>query len=86
MGIDNSPLAIKTAELRGARDARLMSITQVSRKELGVFDTIVMFGNNFGLFGNAQRARWLLRRLHGMSSPGGVSRILGSTMKSTYKS
>ena len=65
--IDNSPLAIKTAQLRGVKDARLLSITQASRKTLGIFDTIVMFGNNFGLFGNPKRAKWLLRRFYGMT-------------------
>ena len=67
VSIDNSPLAIKTCRLRGVRDARVCSITQVG-PGLGTFDTIVMFGNNFGLFGNARRARWLLRRFHRMTS------------------
>ena len=31
---------------------------------LGRFDTVVMFMNNFGLFGNEAKARRLLRRLH----------------------
>ncbi|MCA9924686.1 MAG: class I SAM-dependent methyltransferase, partial [Anaerolineales bacterium] len=56
VGIDNSPLAVKTAGLRGVADARVLSITQASRKALGLFDTIVMFGNNFGLFGSFRRA------------------------------
>lgn len=77
VGIDNSPLAIKTAKLRGVQDARVLSITQVSRKDLGMFDTIVMFGNNFGLFGSFKRARWLLRRFYGMTGENG--RILVSS-------
>jgi predicted RNA methylase len=67
VSIDISPLAIKTCRLRGVRDARVCSITSVSSR-LGEFDTVVMFGNNFGLFGNARRARWLLRRFHRMTS------------------
>jgi SAM-dependent methyltransferase len=67
VAIDLSPLAVKTCRLRGVRDARVCSITQVSRR-LGEFDTIVMFGNNFGLFGNPRRARWLLRRFYGLTS------------------
>lgn len=77
VGIDNSPLAVKTATLRGVQDARLLSVTQVSRKGLGVFGTIVMFGNNFGLFGNPKRAKWLLRRFYGMTTENG--RILTTT-------
>ena len=68
VGIDVSPLAIEVCKLRGVRHAHVLSVTQVSRR-LGVFDTIVMYGNNFGLVGGRKRARWLLRRLHGMTSP-----------------
>ncbi|MBT5537057.1 class I SAM-dependent methyltransferase, partial [Candidatus Poribacteria bacterium] len=64
VGIDISPLAVETCRERGVRDARVLSITRVSRS-LGMFDTVVMMGNNFGLFGDPKRARWLLRRLGG---------------------
>src|SRR5262245_37916959 len=68
VAVDISPLAVKTCRLRGVRDARVCSVTQIGRR-LGEFDTIVMLGNNFGLFGNPRRARWLLRRFHGLTSP-----------------
>lgn len=77
VGIDNSPLAIHTAQLRGVREAHVMSITRASRQTLGVFDTIIMFGNNFGLFGNPGRARWLLRRFYNMTTQNG--RILAES-------
>ncbi len=77
VGIDNSPLAIETARLCGVKNARVLSLTQISRKELGIFDTIVMFGNNFGLFGNPKRAKWLLRRFYGMTTADG--RILAES-------
>jgi SAM-dependent methyltransferase len=67
LAVDNSPLAVETARLRGVRDARVLSITQL-HGGLGVFDTIVLFGNNFGLMANPQRARWLLRRFARMTS------------------
>jgi hypothetical protein len=54
-----------------------MSITQTSSK-LGAFDTILMLGNNFGLFANPARARWLLRRFAAMTSPS--ARILAETL------
>jgi SAM-dependent methyltransferase len=82
VAIDISPLAIKTARLRGVKDARVLSITQASRKALGIFDTIVMFGNNFGLFGNPRRAKWLLRRFYGMTTADG--RILAES-RNIYK-
>jgi hypothetical protein len=34
--------------------------------KLGKFDTLLMFGNGFGLFGNPTRAKWLLKRFHRM--------------------
>jgi SAM-dependent methyltransferase len=68
VAVDISPLAVKTCRLRGVRDARVCSVTRIGRR-LGEFDTIVMLGNNFGLFGNPRRARWLLRRFHGLTSP-----------------
>ncbi|MBN1343471.1 MAG: class I SAM-dependent methyltransferase [Phycisphaerae bacterium] len=75
-GIDLSPLAIKVCKLRGLKKAKVLSITQISSK-LGTFDTLVMFGNNFGLFGSFRRAKWLLRRMRGMTSDG--ARILAQS-------
>jgi hypothetical protein len=68
VAVDQSPLAVKTCRLRGVHDARILPITRITRR-LGVFDAIVMFGNNFGLFANPRRARWLLRRFHALTSP-----------------
>jgi SAM-dependent methyltransferase len=77
VGIDVSPLAIETCKRRGVKDARVLPITQVGRR-LGVFDTIVMLGNNFGLVGNMRRARWLLKRFRGVTRPG--ARIIAETI------
>ena len=67
LGIDNSPKVLQVCRLRGVKHLKLMPITQVG-KGLGEFDTIVMMGNNFGLFGSPRRARWLLRRWKRMTS------------------
>jgi SAM-dependent methyltransferase len=66
-GIDLSTLAIKVCRSRGVKDAKVMSITRITGK-LGTFDTIIMLGNNFGLFGSRERAKRLLRRFHKMTS------------------
>lgn len=63
---DISPLAIQVCQERGVRDARVLAITQLSRA-LGSFDTITLWGS-FAMVSNFQRARWLLRRFHGMTS------------------
>jgi SAM-dependent methyltransferase len=67
LGIDLSPLAIKVCNLRGLRKAKVCSITQLSSR-MGVFDTILMLGNNFGLFGSFKGAKRLLKRFHAMTS------------------
>jgi SAM-dependent methyltransferase len=77
VGIDVSPLAVDVARRRGVSDARVLPITRVDRS-LGRFDTIVMFGNNFGLFGNPRRARWLLRRFRSLTNEG--ARILAESV------
>ena len=76
VGIDNSPMAIRTCRSRGVRDARVLPVTGVNSR-LGTFDTILMFGNNFGLMEGRKRAEWLLRRFHGMTSKRG--RILAQS-------
>ena len=77
LGIDISPKAIAVCRMRGLKHTENLSITQVSSR-LGEFDTIMMMGNNFGLFANPQRARWLLRRFFGMTSP--EARIIANTV------
>jgi SAM-dependent methyltransferase len=62
VGIDVSPGAVEVARARGVRDVRLLSFEEVD-ESLGHFDTIGMFGNNFGLFGSPRKAERLLRRL-----------------------
>ncbi|MCY3543295.1 MAG: class I SAM-dependent methyltransferase [Chloroflexi bacterium] len=68
VGIDSSPLAIQVCNERGIHDARLLSVTQISLKKLGMFDSVVLTGNNFGLFGNPVRAKSLLQRLFKMTT------------------
>lgn len=54
VGIDVSPLAVRTCRLRGVRDARVLSVTGIS-KRLGRFDTVLMMGHNLGLLGGERR-------------------------------
>jgi SAM-dependent methyltransferase len=61
VGIDVSPGAVEACRRRGVRDVRLLGIDDVD-ESLGPFDTIVMFGNNFGLLGRPAKAKRLLRR------------------------
>jgi SAM-dependent methyltransferase len=61
LGIDLSPLAVKVCKLRGLKKVRVLSVTNIDL-DCGKFDTLLMFGNNFGLFSSFTRARHLLRR------------------------
>ena len=70
MGIDNSPLAIEVCKQRGLRNAEILSIRQIGPK-LGIFDTVIMMGNNFGLFGSCEGARYLLKKLSRITSERG---------------
>jgi SAM-dependent methyltransferase len=76
VGIDISPGAVDVCHRRGVHDARVCRIEDVD-DSLGVFDTIVMLGNNFGLFASRGKARRLLRRLHDLTSDRG--RIVAET-------
>lgn len=76
LGIDVSALALKVCKLRGLKKVRLLSVTDINA-ELGKFDTILMLGNNFGLFGSFKRARWLLKRFHQITRES--SRIIAAT-------
>lgn len=69
VGIDLSPLAVEVARRRGVQDARELSVTRVG-PGLGSFDTIVMYGNNFGLMGRPRRAPWLLQRFRSVANEG----------------
>ena len=77
VGIDHSPLAVQTCRERGLGDVRVMPVTEISSNRLGVFDSITMIGNNFGLVGNLKRARRLLRRFCRMTT--GHGRILAES-------
>jgi SAM-dependent methyltransferase len=61
VGIDISPLAVKVCRLRGLKKRRVMPI-EATDFEQGSFDTVIMMGNNFGLFGSFEKARRLLKK------------------------
>ena len=61
VGIDISPLSITTCRERGLADARAMCFSEIG-PEMGFFDTILLLGNNFGIFGTPDEAkRWMVR-------------------------
>lgn len=69
VAIDNSPLAIKVCKKRGVKRAKVLPIEKTGTFKLNTFDTIIMFGNNFGLFGSFKKAKLLLKKFHKITSP-----------------
>jgi SAM-dependent methyltransferase len=69
IGLDASPLAIRAARTLGVRSTRCADLQTLS-DELCAFDSILLFGNNFGLFGTPLRARQMLSRWARRASPG----------------
>jgi SAM-dependent methyltransferase len=59
-GIDQSPGAIRVAKLRGLKKGLVRPIEEISKFKPNSFDTILMLGNNFGLFGDPEKAKKLL--------------------------
>jgi SAM-dependent methyltransferase len=74
--IDNSPLALEVCRLRGLTNTKLVPLSGISRR-LSVFDTVIMMGNNFGLFRSLEKAKELLQRLSKITSSRG--RIVAET-------
>ena len=68
VGIDVSPGALEICRKRGVKDVRQLPFHRVDAS-LGTFDTVLMMGNNFGLFANPRRAKWMLRRLKKLTGP-----------------
>jgi SAM-dependent methyltransferase len=68
VGIDNSPGAIAVCKARGVKKAELISISDIRRLKEGSFDSIIMMGNNFGLFGSPKGLKTILKQLSKITS------------------
>lgn len=77
LGTDISPLAIQTCQRRGLENVLVMPVTQLSSK-VGIYDTILMMGHNFGLVGSYKRAKWLLGRFAAMTTD--TAKIIAETL------
>jgi SAM-dependent methyltransferase len=69
VGLDASPLAAKAAKIRGLNEVWSMPIEDLDRR-IESFDSLVLFGNNFGIFETPTRARRLLVHLAKTTKPG----------------
>ncbi len=62
-GIDISPLAVQTCKLRGLDDVHVMSADAIQLNRAD-FNSVVTFGNNFGILGNEERTIQMLKQLY----------------------
>ena len=76
--IDNSTGAIKVCQERGLKKAVVRSITEVDKFKPNSFETILMLGNNFGLFGSAKNAKTTLEKLFRITSS--LAMIIAATL------
>lgn len=70
--IDNSPLSIQLCKKRGVKKAKVLPLEKVDTFRAGRFRSVVMLGNNFGLFGGYKKAKRLLKKLYKVTTPDAV--------------
>src|SRR5947209_1369585 len=76
VGIDASPTQVALARVRGLQEVYQASVQRLPRG-LGMFDTVILMGNNLGLAGDLPRMRRFLRDAREITKRRG--RIIGST-------
>jgi SAM-dependent methyltransferase len=76
IGLDASPLATRASRLRGVKETWCTPIERIAGR-VASFDTIVLFGNNFGMLGFPNRLRNVLGIWAAQMAPG--ARILAES-------
>jgi len=76
VGVDASPLAVRACRLRGLTQVRCEALDRLG-DDVASFDTVVLFGNNFGVLGTPGRTRRLLAAWARCTGPG--TRILAES-------
>ena len=71
VGVDNSPLVVKVCKMRGLKKAKVMSLENLTFKP-NTFSTILMLGGNFGLMGNPEKAKRLLKKLRRITTKNAI--------------
>ncbi|KYH38285.1 MAG: ubiquione/menaquione biosynthesis methyltransferase-like protein [Candidatus Bathyarchaeota archaeon B23] len=71
VGVDLSPFALRVSRERGAEHCLLMDARSLGFRE-GVFDALLMMGNNFGIAGGPQETVEMLRELHRVTRMSGI--------------
>lgn len=67
LSIDISQIVLEICKERGLNDVKKMNISKINTS-IGTFDTILMLGNNFGLFESPEKAEDYLDRFYRATS------------------
>lgn len=67
-GMDSSPLAVRAAARRGLEQVWCLPIKDLATR-ISEFNSVVLFGNNFGILETPNRARQILTALSKASAP-----------------
>ncbi len=76
VGVDISPGAVEVCKNQGLVDTHVMSAEDLKFKP-NTFNTVLLFGNNFGILGEEPRIIKMLKTLHQITSPDAI--ILASS-------
>jgi SAM-dependent methyltransferase len=76
VGIDISRGAVNASRQRGLKEVHLMSADNLDFPD-GAFDTVLLFGNNFGVLGKEEKIVAMLRDIHRITKPDAI--ILAQT-------
>lgn len=80
VGIDLAPGAVDASRRMGLKEAYVMSANDLTFSN-DIFDTVVMYGNNFGVAGEEEHVLSMLRALQKITSPNAV--ILAGSANAT---
>jgi SAM-dependent methyltransferase len=70
--MDSSPLTIDVCISRGIKDTLIGYIDDIDKLACKKYDTILLMGNNLGLFQNGKAAPGFLKKLHGITADDAV--------------
>jgi SAM-dependent methyltransferase len=71
VGIDLAPGAIEASKKLGVKDTQVMSADNLDFPD-STFDTVILFGSNFGILGDEDKIIDMLRTLHRITSSEGT--------------
>ena len=71
VGIDSAPGAVEACKSRGLQETYLMSVGELDFPN-STFDTVIMFGNNFGILGDDDSIIAMLKTLDRITTDEGI--------------